>query len=232
MIDKRIFFAALFLLGQLHAPMQAAAQDVSLRQIQLESVDPKTYRIGSGDAVSIVVFPVTEYSKETTVGPDGNIELQLLGLIPVKGLNALELQSYLEERYRRFVSNPKITVNVRRFVGRRVAILGEIKTGGYFEYREGLKILDLLSMAGGLTDIAKPSKTKIIRQGEDKPVRVNLRAVLAGDPKANITLAPGDTVFVPKGRLVQNTQWVNSNILPWATFFSLIASIVILNKQL
>lgn len=232
MANKRLLAVAFLMLSQIQTAVFAGQPEINLRATQLESVDIRTHRIEAGDSVSITVFPVSEYSKETTVATDGSIELQLLGNVSIKGLTASELQGYLEERYRKFVSGPKITVNVRRFVGRRVAILGEVKAGGYFEYRDGLTILDLISLSGGLGDNAKASKTKIIRQGAEKPLRANLKAVLAGDPKANIVLLPGDTVIVPKGRLVQNTSWITANILPWATIFSVVASLVVINKQL
>ena len=189
-----------------------------------------TYQISAGDVVSINVFPVDEYSREVTVQPDGKIELPLIGGLLVKGLTAKELQALLESKFARFVAGPKVTVNVRHFSGRRVAIIGEVRGAGYYEYRDGMKLLELLSMAGGLSDFAKASKTRILRTGGAVPesIGVNLAQVLDGRLERNPPMAPGDIVVVPKGRITQNVIWINTNILPWISMMTLVSSVILL----
>lgn len=191
--------------------------------------------VGPGDVVAIQVYPVEEYSREVTVQPDGKIELPLIGSLLVKGLTAREIAELLEGRYARFVANPKVTVNVRRFSGRRVAILGEVRTPGFYEYRDGMRILELLSLAGGLTDLAKPSATRVIRPSaagaELETIGLDLNAILRGKDRRNPVVMQGDTVFVPKGKMTQRAQWVNTNILPWITIITLMSSLAILAKD-
>lgn len=194
---------------------------------------PADYRVSAGDVVSIVVFPVDEYSREVTVQPDGMIELPLLGGVLIKGLTAKELQLLLEQKYSKFVAGPKVTATVRRFSGRRVAIIGEVKSGGYYEYRDGLRVLELVSMAGGLTDMAKASRTKVLRQTEGKleSFELDVADILEGKTDRNPQLSPGDTIYVPKGRITRNAIWVNQNILPWLSLATLISSLVIVTQQ-
>ena len=191
--------------------------------------------VGPGDVVAIQVYPVEEYSREVTVQPDGKIELPLIGSLLVKGLTAREIAELLEARYARFVANPKVTVNIRRFSGRRVAILGEVRTPGFYEYRDGMRILEVLSLAGGLTDLAKPSATRVIRPSasgaELETIGLNLDAILRGKDRRNPVVMQGDTIFVPKGKMTQRAQWVNTNILPWITIITLMSSLAILAKD-
>lgn len=207
------------------APMAPA-----LPALSAQAEDAKVYRMGAGDVVSITVYPVDEYSRETTVQPDGMIELSLLGAVLVKGLTSRELQLLLEQKYTKFVANPKVTVSVRRFSGRRVAIIGEIRSPGYYEYRDGMKLLELVSLAGGLTDLAKPTKTRILRMGDPNAPSfiVDVQAILNGETSRNPLMASGDTVYVPKGRITRNALWVNANILPWLSLMTLISSVILL----
>lgn len=197
--------------------------------------EPKSIKINPGDVVSIAVFPVEEYSREVTVQPDGKIELQLIGSIMVKGLTSNQLQDLLQQKYSRFVSNPQVTVNVRRFAGRRVAIIGEIRSPGYYEYREGMRILELISTAGGLTENAKASKLRILRPGgtgdADNTVYVNFKAVLAGKMDRDVAMAPGDTVYVPKRGITAGAAWINNNILPWTALISLVGSAYVISDR-
>lgn len=186
--------------------------------------------MAAGDIVSITVYPAEEYSREVTVQPDGKVELSLLGSILVKGLTAREMQDLLTEKYSRYVSNPQVTVAVRRFVGRRVAIIGEIGAAGYYEYRDGMRLLELVSQAGGPKDNAKLSKVVILRgtgAGGGTNVPVNFHSVLAGRLDRDPLLLPGDVVYFPKGRVTLGAQWTTTNILPWLALMTLISSIIL-----
>ena len=81
-----------------------------------------------------------------------------------------------------------------------VFVLGQVRKPGKYEFIEGMSVFALVSEAGGLTDIASPNKTKIIRPGGGKntTVSVSLGAILRGDTSKDIELIPGDTVMVPE----------------------------------
>ena len=217
---RALFLFAVFSFG-LSAPVLAADKDEA-------RINPK---IAPGDIVAITVYPADEYNREVTVQPDGKIELPLLGSIDIKDVNAKQLEQLLEIRYAKYVDNPKITIAIRHFAGRRVAIIGEIRSPGFYEYRDGMKMLELVANAGGLGDTAKASRLEILRDGESKGVRFNFQAVLDGDASRDIALRPGDTVFVPKTYLNKKSTWISNNILPYLTLSTLVASLVILSRQ-
>ncbi|MBI4052058.1 MAG: polysaccharide biosynthesis/export family protein [Elusimicrobia bacterium] len=194
----------------------------------------KDYRVSAGDVVSISVFPADEYSREVTVQPDGKIELPLIGSMKVGGLLSDELQKLLQQKYSKYVANAQITINVRRFAGRRVAVLGEIRTPGFYDYREGMRLLELVSLAGGVTENAKSSKVRILRikSGDDDSFTVNLKAILRGDMSRDPLLAPGDTIYISKKGFTAGASWINNNILPWATLLSIVGSAIIISDRL
>jgi polysaccharide export outer membrane protein len=192
----------------------------------------KTYYISAGDIINISVFPAEEFSREVTVQPDGTMEIPLLGSIKVQGLNVQDLQNILIAKFSKYVSNPQITVNVRKFAAHKVAIIGQIHSPGYYEYREGLRLLDLVAQAGGLGEYAKTSKVRIFRQtkepdGKIKEVLVyaELGKALKGDCEKNLILQSGDIVYVPKTRFSTTSKWLTEHFIPLATLIVLAITI-------
>jgi polysaccharide biosynthesis/export protein len=82
------------------------------------------------------------------------------------------------------------TVYVPRVDRNRVYIQGEIKLPGAYSVPEGTTVLELLSLAGGMTESASMGKIKIIRIHEGQKLTVK---VALTDP-----VQPGDTVIVPQ----------------------------------
>ncbi|MGD9642486.1 MAG: polysaccharide biosynthesis/export family protein [Elusimicrobiales bacterium] len=206
--------SALLLLGTVPASaLEAAAAE-------------KEYFIEAGDVISVNVFPAQEFSKEVTVQPDGNIEIPLLGSMRAQGIKPGELEKMLTAKFSKYVSNPSITLNVRRFSFNRVALIGQVKSPGYHEFREGMRLLDLVALAGGTADYSRDSKVRIYRKikGEgDKltevVIKANLEDVFDGKMESNIPLMTGDIVYIPRKPYSAAARWITDNVVPWATLF-------------
>jgi len=76
-----------------------------------------------------------------------------------------------------------------------VSIVGQVHRPGSYELLPGTRLLDLLSAAGGVTDVAALREAQLLRPGE-QPAVVDLEKVLAGDADANVTLRGGETLVV------------------------------------
>lgn len=194
--------------------------------LSAELIADKEYFIEAGDVISVNVFPATEFSKEVTVQPDGNIEIPMLGSIKATGVKPGELEKILTAKFSKYVSDPSITLNVRRFSSNRVAIIGQVRSPGYFEFREGMRLLDLVAQAGGLQDYPRGSKVRIFRkvkgEGEkisEQVLKADLDEVLAGNMEKNVPLATGDIVHVPRKGYFSAARWITDNFAPWATLF-------------
>lgn len=194
--------------------------------LSAEPAADKEYFIEAGDVISVNVFPATEFSKEVTVQPDGNIEIPMLGSIKASGVKPGELEKILTARFSKYVSDPAITLNVRRFSSSRVAIIGQIRGAGYYEFREGMRLLDLVAQAGGLQDYPRGSKVRIFRKvkGEgdkltEQVVQADLDEVMSGNMEKNIPLVTGDIVYVPRKGYYSAARWMTDNFTPWATLF-------------
>lgn len=185
----------------------------------------KESRIVVGDIININVFPAQEFSREVTVQPDGTVEMSLVGSIKVEGLTIEELETKLTAKLSKFIANPQITINIRRFALNQISIIGDIRNPGHFDYRPGMKMLDLVALAGGLQDNAQSSRVRVLRRGaatrQEQSFSVNLKAILEGDLNRDVPLSPGDIVYIPKKKFAVGSKWLTDNIVPWATLITL-----------
>lgn len=84
----------------------------------------------------------------------------------------------------------------------KVVVAGAIKNPGEYGLKEGMRVKDLVSMAGGLLSYSSKEETEITRTTitPEGPVTsrvyVNLHRALADIPRENILLRPNDYIFV------------------------------------
>jgi len=151
----------------------------------------ETYIIGVGDELDIYVYPGEEFSKLVTVGDDGKITMPIIGRVDVSGLSVKMLIEKLTKEISRYVANPRVTITIRKF-GRpsEIYLTGQVVRPGTYSYREGLKLLELISLAGGAGEQADIGNIKITRGAERKMLLVDLRK--------DVALEPGDIIEVPK----------------------------------
>ena len=83
----------------------------------------------------------------------------------------------------------------------KVVVMGAVTKPGPYLFRDGDKVVDVLSAAGGPAPKAVVSNIGVVRRDGDKPVvmPVNLdKFYKDGDAKQNVALQPGDVVYVPE----------------------------------
>ena len=160
------------------------------------------YKVGRQDLLEIKVFDLDELNQTVRVADDGSITVPLLGRLQVAGLTKGELEALiarlLEER---FVRDPQVTIFVKEYESKKVAVSGAVKKPGTYEMLGEKTLLEMISQAGGLD--AEPGKQiYIFRQnnegGEAQRLAVDLdRLVYRAEAALNVALAPGDIVYVP-----------------------------------
>lgn len=159
------------------------------------------YKIGRQDLLDISVFGVDELDQTVRVADDGSITMPLLGTLSVSGLTRTELeQSIARLLAERYVRNPQVTVFVKEYTSKQIAVSGAVKKPGTYEMLGRKTLLEMISMAGGLdSDFGK--QIIIFRQNNDgttERLSVDVkRLVYAADPALNITIAPNDIIYIP-----------------------------------
>jgi polysaccharide biosynthesis/export protein len=82
-----------------------------------------------------------------------------------------------------------------------VYVMGEVNKPGVYPNPEALSLLKVVSLAGGFTKYAAPSRATLIRTDGDKRVLIKVDfKELMSDPKAHedTILRPGDVVIIPE----------------------------------
>jgi len=188
-IARRLIYSLVTLLLVAFSSQGAFAQD---------RVD---YRIGSGDVVRIQVFQNTDLTVEARVSESGVISYPLLGVIKLSGLSLTAAERLISRRLKQgnFLQNPQVTLNVLQFRSQQVSVLGNVaKPGRYALETTGMRLSEVLSMAGGVTQAGADYVTLVTkRNGKQQKIDIDLVEMFAtGDTKKDLALQAGDVVYV------------------------------------
>ena len=159
------------------------------------------FRIGPEDVLGILFWRDQEMSGDVTVRPDGMVTLPLVRDVRAAGLTPDELADRIQEAAREFITDASVTVVVRQVNSRKVFITGEVARPGAYPLASSMTVMQLIAIAGGLTEFAEPKSISIMRleNGESRTFDFDYRDVARGRKRQqNILLAPGDTVVVPE----------------------------------
>jgi polysaccharide export outer membrane protein len=195
-----------------NASLSKASQEERIPQEFLNppSSDSKNspYVIARRDLLLITVWGNEDLRTEAVVGPDGNISFPLIGDILAEGLTISSLDNLITEKLKRYIRKPEVSVMIKEFAGKRVAILGEVISPGIYKLDSEDRILELVALAGGFTPDAVLSRVIIIRRKpEPLIILVTLnKAILKADPRQNLVLQADDIVYISK-KLIANIKY-------------------------
>jgi polysaccharide export outer membrane protein len=113
------------------------------------------YRIGAEDLLELAVFEAPELDRTLRVSANGQISLPLLGSSQAAGLTSRELEVVIQELLRRsYMKDPHVSVFVKDMQSHPVSVFGAVKKPGVFQIRGSKRLIEVLSMAEGLSDDA------------------------------------------------------------------------------
>jgi polysaccharide export outer membrane protein len=162
------------------------------------------YVIGTGDSLQIFVWHNADLTAHVPVRPDGRISIPLVEDIPCAGKTPTQLARDIEERLRKYVQDPVVTVIVDGFVGlpsQQIRIVGQAAQPKALPYRSDMTLLDAMIEVGGLTPYAAGNRAKLTRMVNGRPVTTTVRLqdlLEDADLSANTPLQPGDIIMIPQ----------------------------------
>jgi polysaccharide export outer membrane protein len=164
------------------------------------------YVIGSGDSLSVFVYRNPDLSEGgVSVRPDGRISVPLIEDITAAGRTPTQLARDIEERLKKYIQDPNVTVIVRSFIGpfdRQIKVLGEATEPAAIPYRDHMTLLDVMIATKGLTKYAAGNRAEVVRRdpnGKQESINVRLNDLIKdGDISQNIEMQPGDTLIIPQ----------------------------------
>lgn len=177
------------------------------RDLKARGWEVGEYRMEPDDVVDISVWQIEKLNRTSVVRPDGRISYPLVGDVMAGGITVEELRKELTEKLARYIRNPQVTVNIKKFGGKRVAVINEDGGGKVLRFTQPIKVLEALAMSGGYNTDLNLKKIYVIREFKDKPdyaqvIVVNAQNLLRqGDIRENIYVNSGDTIFLARGML-------------------------------
>ena len=93
----------------------------------------------------------------------------------------------------------------------RASVSGEVRRPGTFELKGGVRVSDLVKLAGDLTRNASREEAELSRYDEQRTptfVKIDLGKALAGDASANLPVRDGDVLFVRRISGLQEVRYV------------------------
>lgn len=157
------------------------------------------YRIGIEDVLLISVWRDQDLTREVPVRPDGKISLPLIQDVAAAGKTPAELGREIHDLLKPYLTDPSVTVIVREVNSIKVYLLGEVVRPGPVALRSRVRLLQAISMAGGLTQFGGKNGVLIYRvtPGGERVIGVSYKDIVSGrKPGENLVLEPGDTVVV------------------------------------
>jgi polysaccharide export outer membrane protein len=184
-------------------PTSRLAQSNAEATVQRKTSDFATIRIGPGDLLDLSVFDIPELAQVIRVSDQGDAVLTMLGTLHLAGMTAADAQTLIERRLREgnYILDPHVSVVVREYDTQGVSVLGEVRKPGVYLVLGARSLLDVVSEAGGLTEMATQQAT-IKRRTGDVVLQVNLSNEPSDLPTGNIEIQPGDTVVVARAGIV------------------------------
>jgi polysaccharide biosynthesis/export protein len=160
--------------------------------------------IGPGDLLHLQVYDTPEMEQHARVTDSGNIPFSFLGNVPISGLTPEQAAAQIEQRLisAGVMLRPQVTVRVEAYATQNASVMGQVQKPGTYEIDTQRKVVDVLALAGGLTDMADrhitierfgPTKQKV-----DYYFSNTASSAIAEDPM----VYPGDTVIVAKAPMV------------------------------
>jgi polysaccharide biosynthesis/export protein len=187
---------ALFLMMACAAPI--------LAQQTASSPDHESLLIGPGDLLHVTVLRESDLEQKVRVRDSGEITLALVGNVQVLGLSAGDAASAIAAKYieGQFLKHPEVEVFVEEYATQPVSVLGQVVKPGLISISTTRSLVDVIAMAGGLTEAADRHITIERGGGRHGLVEVFLSNHAEDALNANVQVNPGDKVLVPKAGIV------------------------------
>lgn len=170
--------------------------------IPVDAKQTKTYKINPGDIIEINVWKEEGLIQEVLVRPDGGISFPLVGDLNVQDLSLVEVERAITESLTKYLADPVVTVSAKQLLGNKVYVIGQVNKPGEYIVNRYVDVMQVLSMAGGMTPFAGVNSIIILRRdknGKQQAIEFEYGELEDGDElQQNIMMQAGDVVVVPK----------------------------------
>lgn len=160
------------------------------------------YVLGNGDIVRISVYGQNDLNTISRINEANKITFPLIGEVVVGGYTPSGAEKRIAAALEKggFVRAPQVNVIIEQYRSRQVAILGEVNKPGKYSIDTPSKLIDILTLAGGVTREGA-DVIRLIRKdssGAESQQAIDLYEILnQGNMQKNLDVQNNDIIFVP-----------------------------------
>lgn len=185
--------------------------------------DVLNYRIFTNEGFKLIDLAntnnlVSQNNIDVMVDGDGTVKMPMVGFVKLEGLTIREAEKLLEEKFSEYYVKPFVTVRV---TNKRVIVFPG--NGGVARVlsvsNNNTTVMEVLAMAGGITEDGKAYKVKLIRKIDDQ-VKVYLMDLskIEGIKAGSTRILANDIIYVePRYRLARTLA---NELMPVVTLIS------------
>jgi polysaccharide export outer membrane protein len=166
---------------------------------------PQAMQLYPGDVITLrMISAETDEHSGLVIDERGMLHVPLAGDVEVGGMDITAAESRVETALRQYDRTVRAALVIEEGEGHRATVVGAVASPGRIPVAPGMRFTDLLAAAGGAARSESDGLAitagdlggaRLIRNGRALPV--SLEVALTGDPRHNIRIRPGDTLYVP-----------------------------------
>ena len=132
----------------------------------------------------------------STISSEGQINLPLVGSVKVNGKTVEQVRQLLIARYKKYIKDPQVVVEVLEKKSKPIYLLGEFNKPKKIFMTRATSVIQAISEGGGIGANADLRHARLIRR--NKVVAVDIYAILKeGQLDQNVWLEANDVIYVP-----------------------------------
>jgi polysaccharide export outer membrane protein len=156
--------------------------------------------VGPGDVFEVSVVDEKDLPHEFRVQPDGSINFPYLDRLVVAGLEPQAIEELIKKELaaRKILTSPQVTLEVKQYNSKKVSVVGAVQKPGSLPWSDGMKLIDAISLSGGLTALADGDHVRITRiVGPSRTMTATVSVDDITDGRTpDVPLQAGDTIKV------------------------------------
>ncbi len=160
--------------------------------------------LAPGDLIHITVFDVPELDQHTRIADSGEVTLALISKLALAGMTPAQAGQKISHLLASggFMHHAQVNVLVEQYATADISVSGQVQHPGNYPTTTPRNLLDVISMAGGLTPAADIHITVKRRGGQRETIYASVPNDADAALLSSVMIHPGDLVLVPKAGIV------------------------------
>lgn len=173
------------------------------------------YQLFPGDEIEVATPTAPELTRTLRIGPDGRIQLPLIGQLMAADRTIQQLEFDASTAYARELRRPAVEVTLKTAGPSKVWVAGEVRTPGVYDMVGDTDALQAIIAAGDFLPTARRSEVGLIRRGPGG-VRMLRQIDLRPYRGETVAVRRGDIIYVPRTTLGEIGNFISQirNALP------------------